>query len=51
MNAASRAGFLASPPVAGTLADGVGLPLALGLLVVPAAVGIALLAGAVRPAA
>ena len=51
MNAASRVGFLASPPVVGTLADGVGLPLALGLLVVPAAVGIALLAGAVRPAA
>ena len=51
MNAASRVGFLASPPVVGALADGVGLPLALGLLVVPAAVGIALLAGAVRPRA
>jgi hypothetical protein len=51
MNAASRVGFLASPPVVGALSDGVGLPLALGLLVVPAAVGIALLAGAVRPRA
>jgi MFS family permease len=50
MNAATRLGFLASPPVVGQVADGVGLPLALGLLVVPAALGIALLAGAVQPA-
>jgi fucose permease len=51
MNAATRLGFLASPPVVGRVADGVGLPLALGLLVVPAAVGIALLATATEPAA
>ena len=51
MNVAARLGFLASPPVVGTVADGVGLPLALGLLVVPAAASIALLAGAVRPPA
>ena len=51
MNAASRIGFLASPPVVGGLADAVGLPLALGLVVVPAGLGIALLARAVRPAA
>ena len=50
MNAASRVGFLASPPVTGGLADAVGLPLALGIVVVPAGVGIAVLAGAVRPA-
>ena len=50
MNAASRVGFLASPPVVGLVADGVGLPLALGLLVVPAALGLAVLGGAVRPA-
>lgn len=51
MNTAARLGFLASPPVVGLVADGIGLPLALGLLVVPAALGVALLAGAVRPAA
>jgi MFS family permease len=50
MNATSRLGFLLSPPVVGTAADGVGLPLALGLVAVPAALAVALLAGAVRPA-
>lgn len=50
MNAASRVGFLASPPLVGAVADAVGLPLALGLLVVPAAAGVAALAGAVRTA-
>lgn len=49
VNAVSRVGFLASPPAVGSVADGVGLPLALGLLVVPAALGVALLAGAVEP--
>jgi MFS family permease len=49
MNTAARIGFLASPPVVGAVADAVGLPLALGLLVVPAALGVAVLAGAVRP--
>jgi predicted MFS family arabinose efflux permease len=48
MNVATRLGFLASPPVVGRVADGVGLPLALGLLVVPAALGLAVLAGAAR---
>jgi MFS family permease len=48
MNVATRIGFLASPPVVGRVADGVGLPLALGLLVVPAALGLSALAGAVR---
>ena len=49
MNTAARVGFLASPPVVGGVADGVGLPVSLGLLVVPAAVGIALLASALAP--
>ncbi|MFP5219890.1 MAG: MFS transporter [Actinomycetes bacterium] len=48
MNVATRVGFLASPPVVGAVADAVGLPLALGLLVVPAALGLGLLAGGVR---
>jgi hypothetical protein len=48
MNVATRLGFLVSPPVVGRVADGVGLPLALGVLVVPAALGIAGCAGAVR---
>lgn len=50
MNAASRVGFLLSPPLVGAVADAVGLSLALGLLVVPAALGLAVLGGAVRPA-
>ncbi|HWH28243.1 MAG TPA: MFS transporter [Mycobacteriales bacterium] len=48
MNVATRVGFLGSPPVVGAAADGVGLPLALGIVVVPAALGLGLLAGAVR---
>lgn len=48
MNMSTRAGFLAAPPVIGLVADGAGLPLALGLLVVPAALGLSLSAGAVR---
>jgi MFS family permease len=48
MNMATRVGFLAAPPLIGLVADSVGLPLALGLLVVPAALGLALFAGAVR---
>lgn len=48
MNLATRVGFLAAPPLTGLVADGVGLPLALGLLIVPAALGLSLLAGAVR---
>lgn len=50
VNTVSRVGFLAAPALVGSVADGVGLPLALGLVVVPAALGVALLAGAVRPA-
>jgi MFS family permease len=50
MNATARLGFLLSPPVVGAAADSVGLPLALGLVSVPAALAVALLAGAVRPA-
>lgn len=49
VNAVSRVGFLLSPPVVGAVADAVGLPLAIGLVVVPAALGVAVLAGAVRP--
>jgi MFS family permease len=48
MNAATRIGFLLSPPVVGRASDAVGLPVALGALVVPAALGLALLGGAVR---
>jgi MFS family permease len=51
VNVAARVGFLVSPPVVGSAADVTGLPLALGLLVVPAALGIALLAGATGAAA
>jgi MFS family permease len=47
MNMATRVGFLAAPPLVGLLADGVGLPSALGLLIVPAALGLAVFAGAV----
>lgn len=47
MNMATRVGFLAAPPLVGLVADGVGLPVALGLLVVPAALCLALFAGAV----
>lgn len=50
VNMATRVGFLAAPPVIGLLADGVELPLALGLLVVPAALCLTLAASAVRPA-
>jgi MFS family permease len=48
MNMATRVGFLAAPPLTGLLADGVGLPTALGLLVVPAAIALALFAEALR---
>ncbi len=47
MNMATRVGFLAAPPLVGLVADGIGLPAALDLLVVPAALGLALFAGAV----
>jgi MFS family permease len=47
MNMATRVGFLAAPPLVGLVADGVGLPTALALLVVPAALCLALFAGAV----
>lgn len=50
VNMATRVGFLAAPPIIGLLADAVELPLALGLLVVPAALCLALAASAVRPA-
>jgi len=48
MNAATRVGFLVSPPVVGRVSDATSLPLALGVLVVPAALGLAVAAGAVR---
>lgn len=47
MNMATRVGFLAAPPLVGLVADSAGLTLALGLLVVPAALGLAIFAGAV----
>jgi MFS family permease len=47
MNMATRVGFLAAPPLVGLVADAVGLRAALGLLVVPAALALALFAGAV----
>ena len=47
MNMATRDGFLAAPPLTGLVADGVGLPRALGLLIIPAALGLSLFAGAV----
>lgn len=51
MNLATRVGFMAAPPLTGLVADGVGLPTALGLVVVPAALALAVFAGAVRPPA
>jgi hypothetical protein len=47
MNMTTRVGFLAGAPLIGLVADGVGLPAALGLLVVPVGHILALLAGAV----
>lgn len=47
MNLATRLGFLVAPPLVGLVADGVGLSASLGLLVVPAALCLALFAGAV----
>jgi MFS family permease len=49
MDLATRLGFLVAPPLVGLAADRLGLPLALGLVVVPAALGLSALAGAVRP--
>ena len=47
MNMATRVGFLAAPPLVGLVADGVGLTVALGVLIVPAALGLAIFARAV----
>jgi hypothetical protein len=47
LNMATRVGFLAAPPHVGLVAEGVGLPAALGLLVVPAGPFLAMFAAAV----